>query len=71
MISDNSFFLVLKNLLIDSGLPEDRVSWFLKSKKKTLVKDIVDYYKRWERENYSNSLEYSSEEREKPNIQNN
>lgn len=71
MISDNSFFLILKNLLIDSGLPEDRVSWFLKSKKKTLVKDIVDYYKRWERENYSNSLEYSSEEREKPNIQNN
>lgn len=71
MISDNSFFLVLKNLLIDSGLPEDRVSWFLKSKKKALVKDIVDYYKRWERENYSNSLEYSSEEREKPNIQNN
>lgn len=71
MISDNSFFLVLKNLLIDSGLPEDRVSWFLKSKKKTLVKDIVDYYKRWERENYSNFLEYSSEEREKPNIQNN
>lgn len=71
MISDNSFFLILKNLLIDSGLPEDRVSWFLKSKKKTLVKDIVDYYKRWERENYSNSLEYSSEEGEKPNIQNN
>jgi len=53
MISDSTFFTILKNRLVDEGLPEDRVIWFLRDKKKVLIPDIISYYKDWEKEKYS------------------